>query len=204
MAMKLTMGMLTAAIVVIGHASDADAAKAKLKPNGKYAFTITETCEAKFGYAVSNYVTEVDLNTSVDPPTLGTVSASAMKTVNSTGNGHIGAGVGYIDFKASSNTEGTFDMSVTDISGGALRIVRGEAGSGPPGINVGKNKLSFHGTYKSSSSAMTLTLPDNSTMDFTAVYGELDSAGVPSSVHLVRKKLGTETGNCVQAITATK
>lgn len=194
--MKSIIGAVIAAGMSLTHAIAVQAATSK--PMGKYVFTLTETCEAKFGATTSNYLTDADLNTAPDPDTLNTVSDSAVKAVSSIGNGHIGIGVGSITFKPASK----FDLKFTNISGGALRILLDGV---PGGVNVTSQQVTItDGTFAVSAAGLKLTLPNNTIWNFTAAYGELDADKVPISVHLARKMSSGETGNCVQAMTVTR
>jgi hypothetical protein len=181
--MKVTIGLLTAAMLV-GQVGIAGAAA--VKPNGKYAFTAVDTCEAQFNFTFGQYMTGTN------------TTDNAVKVINSVANGHIGTGVGYITFNPSSGSGGTFKFNITNIHGGALRI------NDDQGVDVVSESQSFSGTYTHTASSMTLTPSVGSPLTFTMVYSGLNSNNVPASVHLARQDSSGETNNCVQAITATK
>jgi hypothetical protein len=181
--MKITIVCLAAAALLAGQVASADAAT--VKPNGKYAFSTVDTCEANFTFAVASYLT-------------GPNSASnAVRSINSVANGHIGTGVGYITFNPSSASGGTFNLNLTNIHGGALRIKNG-------GVNVVTETQNLSGNYSFTASSMTFSPSTGSPLTFIMAYGSLNASGVPSSVHLARQDSSGETNNCVQSITATK
>lgn len=181
--MRLAMALFLTATVTASLGTAADAAT--LRPNGKYAFTQTEQCEAKFTFAFGRYLTSTS------------TSSNAVRIINSVGNGSIGASVGYITFTPTTSSGGNFSMSLTDVDGGALRINNG-------GVNVTTKLQGASGAYTFATSSLTLTPKGQSAMTFTMVYGALNAAGAPASVHLVRQSASGETANCVQEITATK
>lgn len=166
-----------------------------VKPIGKYAVTVVESCEAKIGFANGTYLTNAtDLNVSHDPPVLDKVATGALKSVNAVVGGHLGSGVGYITF----NSNHTYTLTLTNVGGMALRVVLPQQGP-----NFAKQAVTYSGAFSFSSTGMTLKAGAVN-MSFWATYGELDTKGRPSSVHLVRQFVGTQTSNCVQAITATR
>jgi hypothetical protein len=194
--MKAFLAILTI-IVLLAEASSSRAAV--VKPNGKYAVTVVESCEAKFAFSTAPYLSNAQLNTSFDPPTLDTASNNAVKQIMSVGAGHIGSGVGYLTLNSALHT---FVLTLTNIGGGALRV----SGPGITGsTNVGKQTVTVDGTFTYTASSVTLTVkPSNVVLLFTMATGELDATGRPSSLHLVRKFASAETVNCVQALTATR
>jgi hypothetical protein len=190
--MKVPLGKLAIAVaatlLMLGRAGTADAASAK--PKVKYAFTTIYTCEAQFAFTTQSVRLA---NNKTD---------TGVRIIESQHNGHIGSGVGYITFTPKSASGGNYDMSLTDIGGGALRIV---ADGKPQGINVSTKPQSSSGTYSFTATTFTINPQGGDPMTFTMAYGEPDpSTGITKSVHLVRQDSNSETNNCVMAITATK
>lgn len=184
----IAAGLAAGALLLI-QASSANAVP--VKPSGTYAFTMTDSCEAKFTFAFKSYVTTTNPTTKTD---------NAVRTINSVANGHIGTSVGTITFTPKSTSGGNFSVKVTDVSGGALRINNG-------GIDVTVAPTeTFSGTYTFTATSLTLTPPPevDAPLTFIMAYGTLPASGIPTSVHLVRKESSGETPNCVQAITATR
>jgi hypothetical protein len=99
-------------------------------------------------------------------------------------------------------------VSLTDISGGALRISL--VGTNTGGINVTVDPQTASGSYSFNASTFTLKPTGESAMTFIMAYGTLSTVapiGAPSSVHLVRQSSSGENAdpnNCVQTITATR
>jgi hypothetical protein len=191
--MKFIAGASLSLAALLAAAPSAGAVT--VKPIGKYAVTVVESCEAKIGFANGTYLTNAtDLNASTDPPKLDKVAEGALKSVNAVGGGHLGSGVGYITF----NANHTYVLTLTNIGGMALRVVLPQQGP-----NFAKKTVTYSGPFTFSSSGMNLK-NGAVNMSFWASYGELDATGRPNSVHLVRQFIGTETSNCVQAVTATR
>jgi hypothetical protein len=181
--MKAMNGMLlVGAIALCGLTGGAEAAT--FKPSGRYAFTAVESCEAKFGFTTESVRLA---NGKTD---------TGVRMINSQHNGHIGSGIGYITFKPTSASAGTYTLSITNIHGGALRVNNG-------GVDVKTDVQSFGGTYSFTATTFTFNSTPNGTLIYRMAYGALNSVGLPSSVHFVRQDSSGETTNCVQAITAT-
>ena len=181
--MRAIVGLLGAVLLLLDATGTASAAA--LRPSGKYAFTSSDSCEAKFTFAFGSYKTAS-----------GTTN-NAVRVINSVANGHIGSGVGYITFTPTSASGGNFTMSLTNIHGGALRINNG-------GVDVATETQTASGTYTFTATTFTLTPASQPVMTFAMTHGALNANGAPSSVHLARQDSSGETNNCVQAITATR
>jgi hypothetical protein len=159
------------------------AAAVPVKPSGKYVFTSTESCEAKFVFTTRTYTTPTGTDTGV-------------KIINSVINGSIGATVGIVSLTPTSASGGNFAIKQTDVNGGSLRINNG-------GFNVQVTSGSTTGTYTFSANSISFVLPDE-TATFTFAYGQLPASGIPTSIHLVRKHASGETANCVESMILTK
>jgi hypothetical protein len=181
--MRKILGLLACTVLLVSTAGTASAVA--LRPSGKYAFTSIESCEAKFTFSTSTYKT----------PANGT--DTAVRIINSVGDGHIGSGVGYITFTPTTATGGNFSFDLTDISGGALRINSG-------GVNVKTKTQTASGSYTFTATTFTLSPTGKAVMTFTMAHGALNASGAPTSVHLVRQDSNGDSNNCVQALTATK
>jgi hypothetical protein len=120
-----------------------------------------------------------------------------VRTINSVANGQIGASIGYMTFKPKTATGGNFEISMTQIQGGALRINNG-------GINVTTGQQTLDGTYTFNATSMTITPTGQPALVFTMTYGALSAARAPTSGHLLRADTSGDTPNCVESIVATK
>jgi hypothetical protein len=186
--MKLLAGLLVCAVSLVGAAGTAGAVT--IKPSGKYAFTSTDSCEAKFTFSFKAYLT------STNPPH----TDNAVRTINSVVDGNIGAGIGSINFVPKTASGGNFSITITNIGGGSLRINNG-------GFDVSVSAPeTFNGTYTYTANSLTLTPPPavDSPATFVMAYGQLPASGIPTSIHLVRKHSSEETNNCVESFIITK
>jgi len=181
--MKAAIGLMAGAILLAGQTGIAGAAA--LKPSGKYVFTDVDNCEAKFTFTTESFKLA---NNNTD---------TGVHMINSVGNGGIGSSIGYITFTPKTATGGKVSLTLTQVTGGALRINNG-------GVNVKTTTETINGTYSFTADSFTITPSGQSALVFTAVYGSLNSSGAPTSVHLIRSHTSTETPNCVEAITATQ
>jgi hypothetical protein len=181
--MRTVVALLACTLVLVSAAGTAGAVT--LRPSGKYALTLVESCEAKFTFSFGSYRTAA-----------GTTD-NAVREIKSVVNGHIGSSVGYITFKPTSATGGNFSYSVTEIHGGALRINSG-------GVNVKTTTEAASGSYSFTATTFTLSPTGGSVKNFAMAHGALNANGVPSSVNLVGQDSSGGTDNCVQTITATK
>jgi hypothetical protein len=174
---------LAYAFVIATLGLTATAAAAPVKPSGKYVFTSTDSCEAKFTFSTRTYTTPSG-------------SDIGVKMINSVNNGNIGATVGTVSLAPTSASGGNFSITQTDVNGGALRINTG-------GFNVQVTSGSTTGTYTFSANSISFVLPDE-TATFTFAYGQLPASGIPTSIHLVRKHASGETANCVESLILTR
>jgi len=179
--MRVMLGLLASIILLVSAEGTAGAAVA-LRPSGKYALTLVESCEAKFTFTFGSYRTAA-----------GTTD-NAVREIKSVVNGHIGSSVGYITFKPTSSTGGTFSYSSTEIHGGALRINNS-------GVNVKTDTESASGSYSFTATTFTLSPTGESVKNYAMAHGALNASGVPSSLNLVGQDSSGGTNNCVQTIT---